>query len=177
MKTSRLYLRERTRALQKKLMNQSREEQFSFFGYEDIDLLDFELTRIEKSLANKTVDFRKWDLIENSSGDVIGNGGFHNWEMTHERAELGYVLHEKFRGKGFMTEALQPIIDMGFQEMKLNRIEAFVSPDNFSSRKLITKMNFQLEGKLREHYKVNDKLHDSLVFGLLKSEYRKSQGG
>ncbi len=173
MTTNRLYLRERTRELLEKLMGQSREEQSSFFSYEDIKMLNFELARIEKSLKNERFDFQKWDLIENNSGDVIGNAGFHNWEITHERAELGYVLHEKFRGQGFMVEALKRIVDFGFQEMRLNRIEAFISPDNSSSIKLITKMNFQLEGKLREHYKSNDKIHDSLVFGLLKSEYEK----
>ncbi len=172
MNTNRLYFRERTSDLLRKVINESTENQLLFFGCEDVKMLNFELTRIQNALKQGKLDFRKWDLIEKSSDNVIGNCGYHNCQIIHKRAELGYLLHEKFRGKGFMIEALKCIIDFGFSKMELNRIEAFISPDNFSSTKLITTLNFVLEGKLCEHYNYNDKLNDSLVFGLLKSEYR-----
>lgn len=171
MNTNRLYFRERTSDLLRKVVNYSTEDQMLFFGYEDVKMLNFELTRIQNALKQGKLDFQKWDLIEKSSENVIGNCGYHNCQTIHKRAELGYILHEKFKGKGYMTEALKCIIDFGFNKMELNRIEAFISPDNLSSIKLITTLNFVLEGKLREHYNFNDKLNDSLVFSLLKSEY------
>jgi len=70
-----------------------------------------------------------------------------------------------------MTEAFQKIIHYGFDVMKLNRIEAFVSPQNEASIKLLKKFNFVEEGLLRKHYFKNNIMEDSLVCSLLRSEY------
>lgn len=170
MKTDRLYLRERTKQLLEKLLCQSSEEQMNFLGIEDPDQLQQELTRIEKRFSEKT-DWKKWDLIERVTQKVIGSCGFHNWYAEHERAEIGYSLNEKYRGKGYMLEALKSVIDHGFNEMKLNRIEAFIKPDNAPSKRIIEKLGFKKEGVLREHYKSENQIHDSVVYSLLRSEF------
>lgn len=172
METDRLYFRIETTEILKDLLNQRTQEQLTFFGLQDTDQLKKELTKIERKLSNKTVNWKKWNLIEKTSGRVIGNCGFHNWLTDHERAELGYFLHENFRNKGFMSEALDCVIQNGFYVMNLNRIEAFISPDNLPSTKLITKLGFIEEGLLREHYKHENQIYDSLVYSLLKSEYK-----
>ena len=56
--------------------------------------------------------------------------------------------------------------------MNLHRIEALAASYNIPSLKLLDKMNFKKEGVLREHYSVNDRMEDSVVFSLLKSEFR-----
>jgi [ribosomal protein S5]-alanine N-acetyltransferase len=76
-----------------------------------------------------------------------------------------------------MLEAITSIVDYGFHKMELNRIEAFISPDNLPSKKLIAKAGFTQEGVLREHYKWENKIYDSVVFSLLKSEYKSNQAG
>jgi ribosomal-protein-alanine N-acetyltransferase len=171
METDRLYLREQVTELLKKVLKQSIPEQMIFFGLEDGKQLKQELAKIENKLSRQSADWRKWDLIEKATGTVIGNCGFHNWLPDHERAELGYYLHENYRNHGFMFEALNSIIKIGFDEMNLNRIEAFISPTNLPSVKLITKLGFTQEGRLREHYKHENRIHDSVVYSLLKSEY------
>jgi ribosomal-protein-alanine N-acetyltransferase len=76
-----------------------------------------------------------------------------------------------------MKEALVPIINFGFEEMKLNRIEAFVGPKNEASMKLVKKFGFKHEGVMRQHYNYNGTLEDSLVFGLLREEYEQMKEG
>jgi ribosomal-protein-alanine N-acetyltransferase len=39
--------------------------------------------------------------------------------------EVGYGLNPAFQNKGIMTEALKCVIDYGFNELKLIKIEAF----------------------------------------------------
>jgi ribosomal-protein-alanine N-acetyltransferase len=173
METERLYFRVETTDILKDVLKQRTQEQLTFFGLRDTDQLKKELIKIERKLSNRAVGWRKWNLIEKATGRVIGNCGFHNWLIDHERAELGYFLHENFRNKGFMSEALDCVIQNGFNKMSLNRIEAFISPDNLNSIKLVTKLGFIREGLLREHYKHENQIHDSLVYSLLKSEYNK----
>ena len=45
---------------------------------------------------------------------------------------------------------LRPL-DLGFQQMDLNRIEAVVMPGNIASTKMLEKLNFSCEGILRQY--------------------------
>lgn len=171
MKTERLYLREQTRQILEELIKQSREEQLVFFGLENTSQLNVELQKINTKLINNKTNWVKWDIIEKSSNNVIGSCLYHNWEIEHKRAELGYSLYDQYRKKGFMRESINKIIEYGFYKMKLNRIEAFISPNNIPSIKLIKSLGFKQEGVLRDHYMYEQEIHDSVVFSLLRREY------
>lgn len=171
METARLYLREQTKELLGHILQQPVPEQLNFFGFQSAEQLDRELAKIEERNAQPEKGVVKWDLVDRESGKVVGNCGFHNWLAGHEKAELGYFLHEAFRKKGYMLEALESVIGYGFNTMRLNRIEAFVSPENLPSVRIMEKLGFTKEGLLREHYKFEGRIYDSIVFSLLRSEY------
>ena len=78
---------------------------------------------------------------------------------------------DEYKNQGYMREAIAAIIPFGFEAMELNRIEAFIHPDNTASRKVVERMGFQQEGWLREHYAADGVVGDSLVYGLLRREY------
>ena len=100
---------------------------------------------------------------------VIGWCGYHTWYTNHNRAELGYVMNDElYKGKGYMKEALRPIIQYGFGKMNLNRIEAYIAEDNIPSYKLLAANGFVKEGLLREHYFTKGRHEDSILYALLK---------
>ncbi len=175
--TKRLLLRYRSEKLINQMIkNSSRNEQLAYFGYETRpELLEKEFERLDQGYDNWKITFCGWDLMLKSTKKVIGSCGYHSWYKPHLRAEIGYGLSNKrHKNKGYMKEAMDRIIDFGFNEMGLNRIEAFVSPDNAPSVKLMKRYGFVKEGILREHYKVKDEMMDSFAYGLLKSEYTPS---
>ncbi len=111
-------------------------------------------------------------ITHKESGTIIGRCGLHNWNTEHKRAEIGYVMNdEKFKRKSLMTEAVNIIIDYGFKELKLNRIEAIVSTTNIHSLKIIEKYKFKTEGILRKHSQTNGIFEDDLLFSLLADDY------
>ena len=111
-------------------------------------------------------------LVLKSNHKTIGRCGFHNWYKDHRKAELGYALHhEEDKRKGYMSEAVKPILEYGFKSMDLNRIEACIGPTNIASLSILKKYGFTQEGYLREHYIRDTEVQDSLIFSLLKSEY------
>lgn len=171
MKTKRLYFRERTKELMERVFDMSLDEQGLFLGLKDEDRIKMEMEVAQKRMSNYRTEYKMWDFIELGTEVVIGNGGFHSWFVRHERAEVGYRINKPFRKQGFMSEAFEGILQYGFEEMKLNRIEALISPDNIPSIKLVEKYAFQKEGLLREHYNHKGVLHDSVIYALLKSEY------
>ncbi|GGK82765.1 GNAT family N-acetyltransferase [Rufibacter glacialis] len=177
METERLIFRERTKQVQKELLNLPIKEQVKFLGLESVEQLHAELIRSNKRLNNLEMKWLKWELIEKDSQKIIGSCGFHNWYEEHERAEVGYFLNVNFQGRGFMSEALKCVINYGFKIMKLNRIEAFISPSNLPSIKIIENLGFTREGILKEHYKMKNEILDSVVYSLLKSKWKPLPNG
>lgn len=112
-------------------------------------------------------------LVLKDTGETIGRCGYHNWYSQHRRAEIGYLLmKEEHKRKGYMSEAMKAILDYGFNTMSLNRVEACIGPANIASQSLVKKYGFVLEGYLRQHFVRTDAAEDSLIFSLLKEEYR-----
>lgn len=147
-------------------------ELMQFFALETTEDLATEIQKHQKGVSTYNKSFLNFQLIDISSQKIIGWCGFHTWYTEHSRAEIGYhLISETSKNKGLMTEAFSAIIPYGFNIMKLNRIEAFISPTNMPSLKLVKKFGFIYEGHLRQHYNKNNVLEDSVVYALLKDDY------
>lgn len=71
-----------------------------------------------------------------------------------------------------MTEALSAIINLGFGEMEVNRIEAVVMPENTASIIMLEKLGFRKEGLLEEYEKWGSKgFVDLYLFAMLKKSW------
>ena len=110
-------------------------------------------------------------MIEKTTGRVIGRCGIHNWNKTEKRAEIGYAMEDETKKRqGFMSEAVEAIINYCFNDLQLHRLEALVGVENEPSLKIIRKNGFLKEGLLREHYWNGERYVDTLVFGRLRFE-------
>ena len=112
---------------------------------------------------------RHWAITADE--EVVGLIGLHAWQHDHRRAELGYDMAVSRWGQGIASEAARAVIDYGFTEMKLHRIQAQTIADNHRSVRLLERLGFHREGTLRE-YSMEDDLtfHDSAVYGLLAAD-------
>ena len=174
LKTKRLTLRKVTPEVYRYVFENFPEtELVKFFGLNSESDLFIEEEKYRKGLATFNRSFLFFHILLNDTKKVIGWCGYHTWALNHFRAELGYILNnEEYMNKGFMSEALRPIIEYGFNTMDLHRIEALVGPGNSASLKLLEKFKFKKEGHLREHFFKNNTMEDSLMYSLLKSEYQ-----
>jgi ribosomal-protein-alanine N-acetyltransferase len=112
-----------------------------------------------------------WAITTKEEDKLIGMIGFYRMKPENYRAEVGYILSAEFHGQGIITEALERIIQFGFEEMKLNSIEAVIDPENFGSEKVLLKNNFIKEGHFKEHTFFEGKFLDSVFYSLLKKNY------
>lgn len=110
----------------------------------------------------------RWGIELKGYNKIIGTCGYHNWNKRHLRAEIGYELNEKFWKKGYAKEAILAILEYGFNEMNLERIEALVYPENTMSENLLKKIDFIHEGYLRKYAYFRDKHQDLNMFSLIK---------
>lgn len=150
----------------------SDEDAKQFLGIATDEALAEQRARYNGNMTTYRTSFVYFHLIDKYTNEIIGDCGFHTWYFQHARAEIGYSLwKEAYKNRGFMKEAIRPIVRYGFEAMKLNRIEAFVSPKNIPSQKLVKYVGFKEEGCLREHYRKDNVIEDSLVFGLLHKDF------
>ena len=108
-------------------------------------------------------------LIEHrESGESLGTIGFYEYREDSRRTMIGYDLLKEYWRNGYTTEAVKVLIQYGFNDLNLMRIEATVDPENKGSIRVLEKTGFILEGTLKKRSFYRGRFHDELVYGLLK---------
>ena len=149
------------------------EEIKEFFGVDDMGFKHYKEMYLQGMETHRISHFF-FLIILNETNKSIGECGFHTWNKTHRRAELFYLLRQnEYKQQGIMTEALRYVLNYGFKELQLHRIQACVAIENIASVRLIQKYGFTREGTSREDYFVNGINEDSEVYSLLKWEWDK----
>lgn len=80
---------------------------------------------------------------------------------------VGYSLDEDHNGKGYTTEAVKLVVEYGFNELKLHRIEAGVMPHNIGSIRVLEKSGFHKEGLAKKNVRINGKWEDHQVLAII----------
>jgi ribosomal-protein-alanine N-acetyltransferase len=113
----------------------------------------------------------RWGIHLKDTDKLIGTCGIQNLNIESLRTEIGYELSRKFWGQGLMKEALYAIIDYGFNNMSLNRIQALVEPDNKNSINLLHRIGFNDEGILNGYEYYKGEFKDLVILSLLNANY------
>ena len=85
-------------------------------------------------------------------------------------AELGYWVRTSRTGQGLATAAVNLLVQFGFDELKLNRIEIVVATGNEASQRVAEKAGATREGVLRNRLLVPDKVYDAVMFSLVPKD-------
>ena len=108
--------------------------------------------------------------LKEAPTEHVGSIGLWRIDKENYRAEIGYMLETSLQGKGIMYEAIQPVINYGFQQMKLHSIEAQIDPRNAASAALLKKAGFVQEAYFKENYYLRGRFADTAVYSILTSE-------
>ncbi len=108
-----------------------------------------------------------WAIRLQESPNLIGYIGFWRTQHAHYRSEVGYALHPHYQGRGLAREALDAVIDFGFQQLGLHSIEANINPGNDASRQLLLRCGFVQEAYFKQNFYFNGQFLDSEIYSLL----------
>jgi ribosomal-protein-alanine N-acetyltransferase len=148
----------------------SRSETNEYSEYPDLQNMNEAEEMYERFLKPGSENQFRLLILLKKSKEPIGTIGFYNYVNFHMRATIGYDLLKEYWGNGYMTEAVRAMINYGFEELGLMRIEATVEPENKASVRVLERAGFQLEGRMRKRYLYKDRFHDELFFGIIKEE-------
>ncbi|MDL2233065.1 GNAT family N-acetyltransferase [Ruminococcaceae bacterium OttesenSCG-928-L11] len=95
----------------------------------------------------------------------IDLGGF----VRKSMADLAYYIAKDYWNRGIATEAVNRVVEFGFSQLKLHRIQAIVQTENIASLKVLQKAGFEAEGILRK-YAFGKEFHDVVMLSVLNEQ-------
>ena len=129
---------------------------------------DLENTSVDLSSLKAGQDYR-WFAFLNDS--LIGNFSLKNVNLMMMYAEIGYGVGEEYQGQGLGKVIVKLLLTKVFAETELRKLIAYVHDKNIPSCRLLESLGFQKEGFLRDHYIINGKPENEILYGLLKSDF------
>jgi ribosomal-protein-alanine N-acetyltransferase len=94
----------------------------------------------------------------------------------HKRAEIGFWLGRPYWGAGFATEAVRSVLDFGFSNLDLRRVDGSHFEWNAASSRVLLKTGFLLEGMRRQFLRRFELFEDLMVYGLLAESFNFNSG-
>jgi len=167
IKTSRLILRKLKREDENEVYALRKDEEVNrFLGREKAKSIDDARSFISKILTNvATNQGILWAITLKEDDRLIGSIVYYNISAKESRAELGYELSPAFQGKGIMKEAVEAVIQIGFDQFGFESIEGWPTANNIRSIQLLEKLNFKM---VPDDPRLNDDHNKGMRIYLLK---------
>lgn len=134
-------------------------------GYAPEDLKEW--VERHRKLTNEVI----WIIAEKSTDLCLGHVGLYNIDHRVRKAEFAILIGDKTQwGKGLGTQVSKSVINYGFEQLNLHRIELDVVSNNPRAVQLYEKLGFRHEG-IRRDAQFRDGLYvDVINMGLLEHE-------
>ena len=161
-----------------KLAEGSREYLREWLGWVDYVKSEEDIVRfLRETIKTSATEHRGYPIAFTISynGETAGILDFHTIRKGSKIAEIGYWLGEDFQKRGIMIRAVKALINYGFTELGLNKVEIKVASENEKSRAIPERLGFVEEGILRQAEWLYDHYVDHVVYGLLKKEWDEIQ--
>ena len=117
-------------------------------------------------------------LVVDRDDQLLGHIEFFKPVSYWDAFELSYQLYdEQYAGHGYVTEAVQLLVDYLFATKKQHRIHLVIVPENLASRRVAEKCGFVLEGTARGAFFNDGRSQDVVLYSLVRTDPRPWRGG
>lgn len=116
--------------------------------------------------------------LEGDPGGLVGLAELFDYQRDTDMITMGYRLNAAYWGKGIATQAVKALTGYLFEVAEVNRVQAFVMPENVKSLGVLRRNGFAQEGIIRQGHVWKGKgLVDLALFAMLKTDYQASKQG
>jgi ribosomal-protein-alanine N-acetyltransferase len=99
---------------------------------------------------------------------LVGGCGIKINQQRKFIGEIGYFLDEAYWGKGITTKAVKLLEKIGFEKLKLKRIEILMDPRNIASERVAIKAGYKKEGTMKKAIEHKGKYRDAHLYAKTK---------
>ena len=125
----------------------------------------------QPALEQATNPSSYWYIAETDSQVPVGICGLQDINYVQGDGTLPFFVAEHFRNRGLAKAMAIWMIDLSFRQLRLHRLTTYHRSDNAASEKVLTKLKFHNEGRIREGWNTVDGRKDTVIAGLLNSEW------
>ena len=118
-------------------------------------------------------DYYRWAIISKDNNECIGQIAFFLVDSKNHFAEIEYCVANEYQNRGYMTEAVNALLDFGFNKIGLHKVQISTKEINKQSQRVIEKSGFTYEGTLRDYFYYNGGYVGRRFYSMLESEYQK----
>lgn len=132
---------------------------------------------VRKMIPHFDRDFKKqhrikWGIFEKTKDELLGIIEIMDINQITNGLTIGYYSHPDYWNKGFTKRAVNLLIKYLFDHIGINRIAAYVMPENENSKKVIFSTGFKKEGLIRQgHFWPGKGIIDLELYSQLKADY------
>jgi RimJ/RimL family protein N-acetyltransferase len=109
-------------------------------------------------------------VVSAGDGDVLGTASLHEINRLTGRAVSGYFTAPWARGRGVASGSLRLLCRFAFEELRLDRVEVTIEPENAGSRRVAESVGFVEEGLLRSYLSIAGARRDMVMYALLPGD-------
>jgi RimJ/RimL family protein N-acetyltransferase len=133
--------------------------------------------RIAKWCANDNGELGFAIETLDGARELVGNLGLFGMNAKDRCATIGIALGREYLGRGYGSDAMRVIVDYGFRELGLHRLQLSVAPFNPAGIRAYEKAGFVEEGRRRETVMHDGRWYDEVLMSVLDHEWaaRRSQ--
>ena len=102
-------------------------------------------------------------MVENDEGETIGIADLVQFSPQHLRAEVGIVIMNAQRRKGYATAAIEALCDYALRVVHLHQLYAVVDENNEAAVALFRKAGFSTGNTLNEWLFDGHEYHNALL--------------
>jgi len=113
-----------------------------------------------------------WKIVLKSHGEFIGVAGFTLSVDRFRKGEIYYKILPDHWGNGYATEAAGLLVEIGFKNFELHRIEAGVATLNKRSIRVLEKIGMRQEGLRRKILPLRGGWADNYHYAILENDPR-----
>lgn len=146
-----------------------------FIGWRLMHSLDETRECIEEMMKREAAGTHFYaSIVLKSTQEIIGTAMIFNFNQEARHAEIGYVFHKEFWGQGYGTESVALMNNFAFESLKFHKIHASVVDANIGSILVLERNGFELEGRFKDYYFIEDIYYDGLFFGKIQPKQNRS---
>jgi RimJ/RimL family protein N-acetyltransferase len=108
-------------------------------------------------------------IVPDAVGELVGAISLSN-DMQHQCGEIGYWIAPAFWNVGYCTEAGRALLAVGFDVLKLHRIESRHFARNPASGRVMQKLGMQREGFQRHALRKSGDFEDVVLYAILSTD-------
>lgn len=106
-----------------------------------------------------------------ASDEVVGGINLRNIRRgSADMGTLGYWIASEYGGAGRMKKAVGRVVDFGFRDYGLHRIEAACVPENEASAAILLGNGFLEEGFAKAYLRINGRWRDHRLFAIVRPD-------